>query len=191
MSMTKKQSAFVAYIIEGESAANAYKKAFEPGTSNPDSLRSLASRERRRPEVADAIADGLRRLKNEAIEGALWNRRASIVARMNDLAAIEDENARRLDGLNMEIDGIRASVTLTDAEKMQLIGRAMQRPLVSRDIIAAKLAIYDTLDGMSETETDAAAKYANEFVRATTFDVDPTAYAANITRMSETETDRK
>lgn len=152
--LSKKQSQFVAAIIAGTPAGAAYKAAFEPQTDNPDCLRALASKERHKPAVAAAIETGLQTIQADAINSALWSRRASIVARMKDLAQIESEISRRSDGLRIEIDGIRNDPDLTDAQKAQRIGRAMQRPVCSRDLVAAKQAIYAALDEIAGTDGD-------------------------------------
>lgn len=144
--LSKKQSQFVALIIQGTPAGDAYLDAFHPDTSNRDSLRAMAARERRKPAVNEAITKGLEALHADAVQGAIWSQRAATVARIQDLGAIDAELQRRADGLQMEIDGIQADETLSDAKKAQLIGRAMQRPILGRDLLTAKQLIYAALD---------------------------------------------
>lgn len=152
--LSKSQSQFVAAIISGRPAGEAYRDSFHPNTDNPDSLRALASKERRKPDVANAIAAGLKDIHNDAIHSALWSHRAAIVARIKDLSQIETEIKRRADGLRMEIDGINADPDLPAAQKLQLVGRAMQRSLLGRDTIAAKQSIYAALDVLTANDEE-------------------------------------
>lgn len=174
--LSKKQSEFVTHIIEGTPPGQAYKLAFAPKTDNADSLRAMASKERRKPEVNAAIEDGLQALKAEAIQGALWNFRASVISRMNDIETIDMEIQRRLDGLDMEIEGIQAH-WYAPSEKKQLIGKAMQRALIGRDLLATKQMIYASLDAMAGG-SDRPESAAARFIDATTFDENPNDYAA-------------
>ena len=76
--LSKKQAEFVAAIIQGTGAGEAYRQAFHPKTENPDSLRALASKERKKPEVSEAITNGLAAIAAEAIQGALYVRLRSL-----------------------------------------------------------------------------------------------------------------
>jgi len=175
--LNKKQIAFVNMIINGEPSGLAYKAAFNPKTDNPDSLRAMASRERRKHEVEGAIIDGLQGIKDDAIQGALWNKRASIIARMNDLETIDLEIQRRQDGLELEIQGIQEGI-YCPAEKKELIGRAMQKNLLGRDLFATKRDIYADLDNF-ENESAKQSDLTNQFLQATDFSENPNEYAAN------------
>ena len=150
--LNRKQAQFVALIIQGTPSGDAYQAAFHPDTANRDSLRAMAARERRKPAVSEAIAKGLEALHADAVQGAIWTQRAAMVARIQDIGAIDAELQRRADGLQMEIDGIQADETLADARKKQLIGRAMQRPILGRDLLTAKQMIYAALDGHAITD---------------------------------------
>mgnify|MGYP003413172152 CR=1 FL=1 len=175
--LNRKQVAFVNLIINGEPSSLAYKIAFQPKTDNPDSLRAMASRERRKDEVEAAIIDGLQEIKDDAVQGAIWSRRASIIARMNDLELIDQEIQRRQDGLEMEIQGIREGF-YGQHEKKEMIGRAMQRNLLGRELFAAKQMIYASLDAF-DGETVKQADLTASFVDSTDFDENPDEYAAN------------
>lgn len=179
--LTKKQAAFVAAIIEGKSAGAAYKDAFNPDTTNPDSLRALASRERQKPSVREAIEIGLTAIAAEAIQSAVWSERASVIARVRDIETIDMEIKRRLDGLRIELDGITSDHSLTEAEQKQRLGRAMQKALVGRDLINTKQAIYAALDVMTaskegEGKTPMFLEILNKTLEA--YPIDPNAYAA-------------
>lgn len=152
--LSKKQAEFVAAIIQGTGAGEAYRQAFHPKTENADSLRAMASKERKKAEVAEAIANGLAAIAAEAIQGALWSERASIISRIQDIEAINAEIRRRLEGLSIEIEGINADETLSDAEKKQRIGKSMQRALIGRDLINAKQTIYAALDLLTASRND-------------------------------------
>ena len=149
--LKRKEAAFVRLVLQGVPNQEAYKQAFG-GTDNPASVRSLVSRVLRRPNVAAAIHEGFERQHKDAIETGIWTRRASIVARLKVQEAIQTEIERRKEGLQKELDGIEADTTLTDADKEQRKGRAMQRPLISRDLITAQLTVCDSLDAMTWTD---------------------------------------
>lgn len=62
------------------------------------------------------------------------------------LEMVKDEIQRRKDGLQKEIEGIKASKELSEDKKERLIGQAMQRPIVSPEFIGVMLEICDKLD---------------------------------------------
>ena len=148
--MNKQQIEFVGYILQGETTNAAYHAAFG-GTDNAASIRSLASRQLRNPDVQAAIKEGLAEQRAAAIECGTWTRAVSIAMRTNILAALQAEMERRQQGLNEELAGIEADSELTDAKKRQLKGRAMQRAVVGRDIVSAQISLCDTLDRLTTT----------------------------------------
>lgn len=175
--LSKKQSEFVALIIQGTSPGEAYRQAFKPASDSPDSLRAMASRLRRNPDVAAAIRDGLDCIARDAIQGALWSERASIVARVRDLDLIDAEIKRRLDGLAMECEGIQTDPELSECEKKRLMGRAMEKALLARDLVSAKQAIYGALDALT-SGTSAPSAFMPKLNYLLSLTEDPDTYTA-------------
>lgn len=146
MALSKKDQTFIGLIIKGDKPKSAYKVAYNPKTDNPDSLRSLASRTMRRPDIQSAIETALNDIQTETINAAIWDKRAATIQRVNDIRALNDEIDRQRKGIEMELDGI-------ERNDIQLIqkGRVMQKPVVARTI-QIKQTIYQDLDKTADTK---------------------------------------
>lgn len=64
-------------------------------------------------------------------------------------ALIEEEIDRRKNGLDKEIEGIKASSEYSEAKKDVLIGQTMQREVVTADMVSLMLEICDKLDKLT------------------------------------------
>jgi uncharacterized small protein (DUF1192 family) len=62
------------------------------------------------------------------------------------LAMIEDEIARRKDGMQKEIEGIQKSDDISDAKKQIMIGQVMQREIVKPEVVCTLIDICERLD---------------------------------------------
>ena len=62
------------------------------------------------------------------------------------LTMIEDEIARRKDGMQKEIEGIQKSDDISDAKKQIMIGQVMQREIVKPEVVCTLIDICERLD---------------------------------------------
>jgi hypothetical protein len=145
MALSRKDQLFVAAVIRGDKPKQAYKLAYQPKTANPDSIRSLASRVMRRPDIQSAIESALNDYQNDVIKTAIWDKRASTIQRVKDIEALNDEIERQRTGIEMELSGIDQC-----DKKLIAMGRVMQKSVISRTI-QAKQAIYQDLDESADT----------------------------------------
>lgn len=62
------------------------------------------------------------------------------------LTMIEDEIARRKDGMQKEIEGIQKSDDISDAKKQIMIGQVMQREIIKPEVVCTLIDICERLD---------------------------------------------
>lgn len=78
-----------------------------------------------------------------AIEKLRIMRAKELKSRLN---MIEDEIARRKDGMQKEIEGIQNSDDISDAKKQIMIGQVMQREIIKPEIVCTLIDICERLD---------------------------------------------
>lgn len=62
------------------------------------------------------------------------------------LNMIEDEIARRKEGMQKEIDGIQKSEDISEARKQIMIGQVMQREIIKPEVVCTLIDICERLD---------------------------------------------
>ncbi len=62
------------------------------------------------------------------------------------LKMIEDEIARRKEGMQKEIEGIQKSEDISEARKQMMIGQVMQREVIKPEVICTLIDICERLD---------------------------------------------
>lgn len=150
-SMTVQETAFCEVYIKTGNASEAYAASHKDCTSNPDSVRSLASRFIRRQNVAAYIQAYLNRVKESAIECGIWSREQSLIERRDKLNALNADIETRKQTLKTAIELIQNDETLSNADKAQRIIQAIQRPVYGRDTIEAHKSLCDSLDALTWT----------------------------------------
>lgn len=62
------------------------------------------------------------------------------------LKMIEDEIARRKEGMQKEIEGIQKSEDISEARKQIMIGQVMQREIIKPEVVCTLIDICERLD---------------------------------------------
>lgn len=62
------------------------------------------------------------------------------------LTMIEEEIARRKEGMQKEIEGIQKSDDISDAKKQIMIGQVMQREIIKPEVVSTLIGICERLD---------------------------------------------
>lgn len=145
MSLSAKELKFVGEVARGSSPRAAYKSVYNPKTDNNDSIRAMASRLMQRPGVREAIESVKRDMQADMVTSCVWDNRAAMIARISDARRLDCEIDRQLQGVEMELQGIEQNETLSDAEKLTLKGRTMQKSVIARTV-QIKQTIYADLD---------------------------------------------
>lgn len=140
--MTSSQMKFVGLIVEGKAPADAYVESGGKSRTPADAAAALLRRE----DVRSAIMERREAMRRDSLDLGSWSLRASDLARLADLAAIEAEIARRREGIDLILGGLAADESLSPAERMVARGEAMQRRVVTADLLRVKQDIYDALD---------------------------------------------
>lgn len=147
--LNEQETRFCEAILQGASPSAAYLAAHPGGTNKPDSVRSLAARFIRRPNVAAYIRAGLQRIREQAAEYGIWSRMQSLVERRAALDAFKADIAERQQRLADAVQRILADETLGDAEKAQAVMRATHTPIWGKATVEAHRALCDALDALT------------------------------------------
>ena len=113
--LTDKQKHFAQLIADGKTNYEAYTSAYDVNTTRRNSIDSLASRERAKPDVAAYIAELIRRKQEKAVHTAFMTderKRAIIQERIEYCIQTNNDSAIRgyLDVLN-RMDGVYVQQT--------------------------------------------------------------------------------
>ena len=144
--LTRRESKFIESIIEGASPADAYREAFNIQNMKRNSLRSLASRLMKKPEVKAALADAEEAFRTDLSYSINWSIERSIRTRLLAIELMKTNIEQRANAIKEEADAIMHSKEMSDSQKEIASAKVRQKVIFGHEDARTITAICESLD---------------------------------------------